>query len=222
MPAYSTMALPFDLGTTIPSTDQNGAAINTHLLGQVYTVLPYTAAGSAVRTTRKTHYGGPLTVVALKNASGVTVYGKTLVALKLSAGLYTGTEFNGYSGSAIAQKMVVLLDPYLPAAGAANNEICWCVLRGPALCKTPRNGEDFGFGDIAVGDPLIANGTIGAGTTSSTTAGKIAGLTVWGGATVGITQNMGMWAGVLGNALSARTTGNTDSDILVWWKNNIF
>jgi hypothetical protein len=75
--------------------------------------------------------------------------------------------------------------------------------------KTPTAGADFN-GDIAAGAPLVA----ATGTTSgNSTGGRVSNVTLPG--QTGETAAFSAAANLVGYALSARTTGVTDADILV-------
>jgi hypothetical protein len=90
----------------------------------------------------------------------------------------------------------------LPAAGVQNNDLVYVIVSGPALVYT---GATAGAGNVInQGDQLIA--TAGA-TTGAPDAGSVSV-----GATVGSTAQSN---NRLGRAMSAATTGNTSTGILV-------
>lgn len=202
---------PFDLGQTLKGTDADGNLINKEVLGKTWTFPSYSAAGTGPRQSRPKRFEGSVTVVALRNVSGITLYGKRLGSLKVSAGITSLTEVDGY-GYVQAQDLVVFIDEFIATNGVAANDIFWGVIRGPVTVLTSPDGTAFNI-DIAVGDRLIA-GTAAASTGAST-AGRVAGMTFFVGATAGITQNAIIGSRMIGHALSARTTGNTNADILV-------
>ncbi len=101
-----------------------------------------------------------------------------------------------------SQKNVFPADELLPAAGAPVNDLFYLVISGPALIYTEATA---GAGNVfAQGDQVIA---VTAATSGAPDAGHIAV-----GATVGSTANSN---GYVGYAMSAATTGNTASGLLV-------
>lgn len=208
----------FELGTTLKGTDADGNLINSDCLGGVYTFsnVTTTAPSGGVR---KFHSNEPLTVMALRNRSGVTLYGKRHVTLDVTtAGLTGVTDIKGYCDT-LAEGPSVLIDEFLATNGVADKDICWCVISGLALTLTPETGAAFN-GDIAVGADLV--GATAASSTGSTTGGRVSNVT-FTNATAGNTSNgydgYRMARNFLGTALSARTTGETSTDLLMRVRN---
>ncbi|MCP9473352.1 MAG: hypothetical protein NNA30_11520 [Nitrospira sp.] len=216
MSAFSTVNPKFELGTTLKGTDGDGNLINDEVLGLVVMFPSWTKVSSLASGARTRQIGSTLKCVALRNTSGTTLYGKRLVQLATTSGLGSVKSFTGYHGPTAAALRVVLLDPFLPSGGVANNDIAWCVLEGVAPGMTPAASGDFN-GDISVGAPLVAAGTFGSGSTDHNGAGRVANVTM-----SNITEAYRMAAGILGYAVSPRTSGETSSEILVQWKIPIF
>jgi len=205
---------PFRLGDTLAGTDADGNLINTEVLGKVYSFPCYSSVPTGPKQPAQKRTEGALYVVALRNTSGVTLYGKRLAALDTSTGGKAGlTAVTGYSNT-LAQANVVFIDEFIATTGVAANDIFWGVIKGPVIVSTSAVGTDFN-GDIAIGAPLVA-ATSGA-TTASTTAGRISNVTLWAGATTAAqaTQNHSMATNIVAVAMSAKTTANTNADILV-------
>lgn len=197
--------LPFDLGDTLTGKDSNGTLINNHWLGKVFTYHPRDKNATSVQGALT---GRQLKIVALRNTLGAALQGKRLVLMSTAGGYTSVEDVVGYSATHGAAN-VVAVDPYLSSSGCADDDIFWGILEGVTTLKTPTVGADF-KGDIAVGSPLVAStGT----TTGSTSEGRVCNVTLPG--TTGATTALQQALNAVGTALSAKTTGNTDADILV-------
>ena len=103
-------------------------------------------------------------------------------------------------------------DEYLPSAGCPVNDLMWVTVEGPTLAKTPMSGAAFN-GDFAVGSRLVG---VTAVTSGSTTAGRVGVIN-----TTGSTQTADyafladIAHNIIGRALSAITTGQTNADVLI-------
>jgi hypothetical protein len=208
---------PFELGKTLKGTDADGNLINSEVLGREFTFnnIQTTSPTNGVRSF---HTGEPLRVIALRNRSGVTLYGKRHATLDLTtAGTAGVTDVKGLC-DALAEASV-LIDPELATVGVADKDIFWGVVEGLALTLTPEAGAGFN-GDIAVGADLVA--ATAASSTSSTTGGRVSNATFSGatdGSTVAVLRAYNLAMNHLGTALSARTTGETSADLLMRVRN---
>lgn len=196
-------AAPFPLGKTF----YDGGSIDTndlkggHLLGMV---CEHLNLESAVGVQKKLSEA-PLTSILVRNNSGVALLPKRLVVWE--------TRFktvDGYSSST-AIEVAGVVDPFLPAAGVPNGDIFHLLVDGPVLIKSQLSA--LPAGGVSVGDLVYA---ITAATSQATTAGR---FTPWGG-TFSITQTTDGTAGkvirnAIGRAMSALTSGNTDTDTLI-------
>lgn len=204
---------PFELGQTLKGTDADGNLINSEVLGGVFTFNNITTT-SPSGGVRKFHTGGPLQCMAIRNRSGVTLYGKRFASLDTAAGLTEVTDVKGYADT-LAEPLCVLIDENLATNGVADKDIFWGVIDGVATTLTPETGAAFN-GDIAAGAVLV--GATAASSTGSTTGGRVSNVT-FTAATAGNTSNgydgFRMALNTLGTALSARTTGETSADLLV-------
>jgi hypothetical protein len=152
----------------------------------------------------------------VRNTNTVPLYPKQLVTFPNSSSF--GSAVNAYSrlGTPTADKAYPV-DEYLPVTGCPVNDLCYIVVKGPALCMTSTAGSAENL--ITAGTFLVAaTGTTAGVTTSITqvltsTAGKVAAIT-----TNTTFQAMDVFNSV-GVAMSARTTANTAAttlgDILV-------
>lgn len=201
---------PFALGETLKGKDADNNLINTEILGKPF-YFPH-----AVSTSKARPHGRGIVAVALRNVSGLTMLGKRVVKLSAIAGYDQITAFDGYAAGGVANGLHAILDPNLSSAGVVDDDIAWCIVRGPCLVLVPLAGADFN-GDIALGAELV-NST---GTTSgATTSGRLSNV-VFTAATAGNTSNgfdgFKMAARLIGFALSAKTTAQTTAgqDILI-------
>jgi hypothetical protein len=199
---------PFDLGETLQGTDDDGNLINTSWLGQIFEIpsstIPQFAAGNRARRS-----GRPVVAVILRNESGQALLPKHVVNLTDTAGYSLLESADGYA-DALAQDHVAIVDEHLPSAGVADDDIFWGILKGPVTVLTPQEAGSQFNGDIAVGGHLVAST---ASTTLTANAGRVSNVTVVG--QTGGTQAFSMARNILGFALSAKTTGNTDADLLI-------
>lgn len=168
--------------------------------------LDYGAAG-AVKPARTAH---KVSVRAVRNNSGATLYGKEYVQLDALGQTITGRVVNdsqhGYP-----------IDEFLPPGGVRHGDVCYVVVEGPAMMRTPSAGAGFN-GDIAAGDRLHSVTTTAGSTQAGTTSagGRVANFsTVAATTTVQFDAREAFNANFVGVACSARTTGETNSDVLV-------
>lgn len=192
---------PFELGETFKGTDDDSNLINPEWLGRIYQLPDQVRNGPRAGKTRRTH--STILAMPLRNTSGAALLGKRIGLLEKS-----GTSFlsavNGYAAT-LNVLGVVGIDEHLPTAGVADDDIFWGILYGPFTVLAPNAGAAFN-GDIAAHTPLVA--ATAAGTTT-TLAGRVSNITA------AATQGFSLAVGMVGWALTARTTGNTDSEILI-------
>jgi hypothetical protein len=198
---------PFKLGETLNGKDSAGNLINYDKLGIVHQF--YSVPASSLRGGKTPPaFGHAVRAIALRNTAGFALLAKRMGLVSVVAGYVGVSEIVGYSVTLNAGP-VVLIDPWLASAGVPDDDIFWGIIGGPALTRTPSVGADFN-GNIAVGSTLVA----ATGSTSGDTAGgrvsnlKIASATDADGA-------MRAANAALCRALSARTTGETNADLLV-------
>lgn len=139
----------------------------------------------------------------VKNSSGISLLPKRLVRFKVGT---NQTEVDGYT-HAKGQGQWGVVDEHLPADGVRNGDSFWVVMEGPSLVTTHNVGT-AGSLVIAQGDMVIA--ATAATSQSATTAGKVE-LEAFADATAAATVR----SQAVGVAMSAMTTGNTDSPLLV-------
>jgi hypothetical protein len=160
---------------------------------------------------KATRSGKKVRVRLVKNGSGRAILPKQLCQFDTTAGpdhygaVVTGLTTLDYQRGYPA-------DEFLPAAGVPDGSYFFIVVSGPAICKLPLSGAGFN-GDVAVGQVMVA---LTAATSGATTAGRVACQNVTGSsATTDYSWLLSQAENYVGRALSAATTGNTNSDLLV-------
>lgn len=145
----------------------------------------------------------------VRNASGIALLPKRLAKFKTS-GIY-GNQVDGYAIASAASMpdKGYPIDEWLPSTGVISNDLFWLVMEGPAMVITTLAALTI---SISVGDGVVA---ATAATSQATTAGRVFGQDfVSSGATNGITLAANLQNAV-GRAMSAATTSETNSSILV-------
>jgi hypothetical protein len=201
----------FDRGQTWYGPDQSIDANDlaaAHLEGteKTFEDLDY-SSGPGAKAYRT---GKPVRCRVVRNDSGITLHAKQMVLLDAArtriTGLANNTSQDGYP-----------LDEWVGSSGVRAGDLCYVVMSGPAMMLTPLTGAAFN-GDIAAGTRLnsvtASNGTTAGGTT--TPPGRVSQFTAVAATTAGqFTDILNFTANFVGTAISARTTAETNSDILV-------
>lgn len=200
---------PMELGETLQGKDADGNLINGEKLGMVYT-FPASRFSNTIRGNKGRLTGKVIKAILLRNEAGFAVLGKRTAKLKEGGGTGDVEAVDGYC-AVKADAHLVFTDPYLPAAGCADDDIFWGILEGPTLVLSPFEGGGFDKA-IAVGDPLV--GATGS-TTGTSGVGRVSVGGVLAGGSLAATDAYNQARNNLGRALSARTTGETNADILV-------
>lgn len=190
--------LPFERGN--PQTE-SGAF--DHLLGKEYTVDDID--WSSTEKVKPHRSGADVTLRLVKNGSTAAILPTRVCKYSTTAGEY-GKNISGMT-AVLAEDWAGVADEALPAAGAPVNSYFYIVVDGPSLTYTPMAGADA-VADFTVGG-LVVCATAAAST--GTTAGRVAAQTI-GGATAPLANNV---QNAVGRALSAATTGNTNTALLV-------
>ena len=196
---------PFPRGSTF----YNGGTIDTNNLGGVNlegSVHEFEdvdlSAGTGAKPNR-TNF--PVKCMIVRNVAAAAILPKRLVKLKKTAGYYLLGQVDGY-GTITADAPVFPVDEWLPAAGCPVNDLCYIVVEGAATVLTDLAG---GANNVfSVGDILVA---LTAATSGATTAGRAKPQDLTGAtAVLGAEIN-----GAVGRALSAKTTAQTNGDLLI-------
>ncbi len=204
----------FGLGETVKGTADDGTTlINDAWLGQIHE-FQYGSNVAISRGGKKRKTGRTVRAICIRNTSGAAMLPSRVITLDPTAGYHLLQRTLGMS-TVLCAPHVAVVDDALPTAGVAQNDIFWAVIEGPQLVYTPLAGSQFNGVDIAVGAPLVA---ATGSTTGATTSGRITNVT-FTFATAGDTSNgfdgFRMARNLLGAALSARTTAETNALCLV-------
>ena len=193
-------------GTRTPPTDYDTTGDTVSLEGTKITFRDY-ATSNTVGLPKSITSGRPLIARMVRNTSGGALLPGYAVTWE------AGYEKRRVDGRATttAVRIAGIVDPFLPAAGVRDDDMFWLVQGGPCLCKTSLAGD--GENVISVGDVLYA---LTAATSGATTAGRVV---AWAG-TFSAAETTDGTAGLIllnqfGRALSAKTTANTNANILV-------
>lgn len=137
----------------------------------------------------------------VRNVSGITLAAKRTVTW--AAG-YRGRRVDGY-GTLGTQEIAGVVDDLIGSAGVADNDLFWLVRKGPCLCRTDVAAlVSFLEGEVLVGLTAV--------TSQSMTAGRVSALVA---GTTNVTYMVSSSLNRIGRAISAKTTANTNSDVLV-------
>ncbi len=154
----------------------------------------------------QTYYNGG--AIDTNNLGGVNLDGKKYtVQYQLTAGNF-GKRVTGKVATDGGYGYPV--DPRLPAAGVPVNDLFYIIVSGPTLCKTPLDGA--GPNVFAIGD-ILTNLT--GVTSGATTSGRVIKQQLSAATTAAADINASQFNNVVGRAMSAATTANTNSDLLV-------
>lgn len=140
----------------------------------------------------------------VRNVGAVALLPKQLVTFQAS-GVYFLGRVDG-KANITGEFPHGVIDEYLASAGCPVNDMCHVVIQGPTMMLTDLAGADNNV--IEVGTVLVA---LTAATSGATTAGRVKPQDLTGATAVLGAEIQG----VIGQALSAKTTTNTNADVLV-------
>lgn len=185
-------------GTTPDANNLGGG----NIIGQVrvFEDIDFSGSGS-IKPVRSNQ---SVVCMAVRNTSGIALLPKRVVRLVLTAGEYD-RNVDGYTATT-AQHFLGVVDEWLPAAGCADDDICWVVIEGPTEILTDLAGGANNV--ISVGDVVVS---LTAASSQATTAGRIKPQDLTGATALlgNELQNR------IGRAMSAKTTANTNVGCLV-------
>lgn len=147
----------------------------------------------------------------MRNMSGVALLGGRLAVSDTAS----PARVTGYAITT-AQGRIVPVDEFLPSAGVPHGDLFWSVIKGPWLGKTTvaAQGSTVGQGDVMVAATGSAGSTAAAATTSE--CGRVAeqafAAPTDGASTTAFVNQL---RNQVGTAMSARTTAETNADILI-------
>lgn len=203
-------AAPFPLGKTyfgstdtIPST----YATSTGLLGRQQVFEHDYSVATGMRAERRDSQN-QVVAELVKNSSGIALLPGRVCVYKTGS---EGKEVDGYTRTTAALGAGVV-DPLLPAAGVRNGDYFWLIKSGPVLMLTDIAGADNNV--INVGNVLYA---LTAATSQATTAGRVVASSLTFTSTATTDGTMGaVIVNRFGRALSAKTTANTNAQVLAF------
>ncbi len=159
---------------------------------------PATTAGMQTkRDNQDTH------AVLVRNVSGVTLTPGRIVTFQSG---YRNRRVDGYTRLDWARGDGVVDDHISATTGVPNGDLFWLIVEGPCLMRTDLAGGALNV--IADGDRLAA---LTAATSQATTAGRVQTFA----ATSNLTNAVSAALNVVGVAMSAMTTAQTNSAVLV-------
>jgi hypothetical protein len=188
----------FDTAATV-STDDIAHTVYLEGMEWVFEDLDYSQTGAKTKRT-----GHSVRCKLVRNTSGAALLPKRLVTFEAD-GLDFGQRVDGYSDTT-AEGPVAVVDEWLPAAGVQANNLFWVVVEGPTRCLTDIAASASNV--ITAGMRLVS---LTAATSGATTAGRVAPQSL-AGATAPLGDQI---QNSFGYALSAKTTNNTNADVLV-------
>lgn len=193
-------SMPLKLGATLMGktrTIDSAALPGVHLEGGVRTFRIKTLADKTLLVNQS-----DLVVMAVRNVGAAALLPGRLVTW--AAG-YTKRRVDGYARTDAVQ-VAGVVDPYLSTAGVRVNDVFWLVIKGLTYAKTALSAGAANL--LPEGTILVA---LTAATSGATTAGRVAPQDLTGATAVlgGQIQNR------IGQVLSAKTTANTNVDILI-------
>lgn len=192
--------LPFARGTTYFGGGTTNTTDGANLEGKEYMVEDVAdASGTGGNGT-----GMYVKLRVVRNKATFSLVGKRLIYEV--AGLPGQTAGYAAVNPPVLQVMGVVDDQYaLTSTTVPANDLFYAVVQGPCLVKTALEGDVTN--SIAAWDWLLNTTAVTSGATS---AGRAADIALSGATSVLANQILNTW----GRALSAKTTANTDADLL--------
>lgn len=152
--------------------------------------------------------GGEVIAILVRNSSGVALLPKMAVTWKSGQ---RGKQVDGYADFAPDRAIAGIVDEWLPSTGCPANDYFWLVVKGPTLALTAKEAD--GTNVIEVDDWLV--NVTAAASTHSTSAGRVIPAISVAGITTNITFAQSSNLYKFARAMSAKTTANTNADILI-------
>lgn len=144
------------------------------------------------------------------NNSGISLLPKRLATFSGPTGTNYGAQVKGYTATTAERGYPI--DEFLPSTGVPDQSYFWIVVDGPATVLTPLVNTDFN-GTVSEGQVMVA---LTAATSGATTAGRVAVQNITGSSqATDYTFVFNQIQNSVGRALSAKTTSNTNADLLI-------
>jgi hypothetical protein len=203
--AGNVIALPERGKTYLKGPNRTPDATSTTTLAlqgikKVFADVDYSTAGSA----KPLRSGGQVEAILVRNSSGIALLPGRVAIWKAGA---VGKEVDGYTAedALLGTRLAIaagVVDEYLPAAGVADDDYFWLVVKGPSNVRKSLDANTLTQGQAVV--------QITAATSQATTAGRIISYVQTSNATVASNQ---AWQKI-GVAMS--TSATTDANVLVY------
>lgn len=166
-------------------------------LGADYSYPDRVPVANGADTTRSNR---SLVMRLVRNTSGISLAPKRYVTWESDS---EGLNVDGYC-DVTAERLAGVVDEFLPASGAPDDALFLIARKGPAMTLTPLTGNADNV--INVGDLMGGLTSVTSQATTSGRAKAVAAVSTHVPATI---KNVG------GRAMSAKTTANTNADMLV-------
>jgi hypothetical protein len=164
-----------------------------------------TAAGAVGANTIRSNKDRVMMLV--RNVSGTTLAAKRLVSWKTG---YIGKRVDGYTDLDYDQLAAGVVDEHLSYDVPAN-DLFWICVQGPTLVKNGLEAADT----TAIPENSRICALTGDNSTA-TTSGRVRAIALQATTTDANNVNPLRVMGIIGRALSARTSAETNNDILVY------
>jgi hypothetical protein len=145
---------------------------------------------------------------AIRNMASFNLLPSRVLAVFTTTAGRQESRAGGYTTTTAADVLGVV-DEYLPAAGVPQYDVFWAVIDGPTVVYTDIAAAAGNL--ITLGQRVVA---LTAVTSGATTAGRVAVQTL--AATTLLVADASQIMNVIGRALTAATTANTNTGILVY------
>jgi hypothetical protein len=187
---------PFPRG----STWYNGGTIDSNNLGGENlegTIWEFEDLDLSATGAKSLRSNKPVKCMIVRNKAGAAL-------LKATSGATFLAQVDGYADTT-AESPTFPVDEWLAAAGVPDNDLFYVVIEGPATVMTPLTADANNV--FEVGTLLVS---LTAVTSGSTTSGRVRPIDLTGATALLGAQIIGR----IGRALSAKTTANTNADLL--------
>jgi hypothetical protein len=194
---------PFPRG----STWYNGGTIDSNNLGGENlegTIWEFEDLDLSATGAKSLRSNKPVKCMIVRNKAGAALLPKRLVTMKATSGATFLAQVDGYADTT-AESPTFPVDEWLAAAGVPDNDLFYVVIEGPATVMTPLTADANNV--FEVGTLLVS---LTAVTSGSTTSGRVRPIDLTGATALLGAQIIGR----IGRALSAKTTANTNADLL--------
>lgn len=139
----------------------------------------------------------------VRNASGISLLPGRVCTWQAT---YEGRRVDGMCRLDWSGPIAGVVDDLLPTAGVQKDDLFWLMIKGPALVKTSLGADATNV--INENDFVMA---LTAATSQATTSGRIQSYV----ATSNVTNAVTALLNKIGQAMSAKTTGNTNANVLI-------